>query len=122
MNRLNFIKIIALTAISSTIFSNSINALSCKTDLIIPNVCRNRIFDIDFDKHNVVIEGINKTYVNWNGCIFNLKNMPKGSSLNDMIYGTFTEGSITYCRFDYDDAIVRYDIIDTNGIKRFSNK
>ena len=82
MNRLNFIKIVALTAISSTIFSNSINDLSGKTYFIIPNVCSNRTFDIDFNKHIIKLEEPDCRYINWQNCCFCYINMPSNSSID----------------------------------------
>ena len=122
MNRLNFIKTIALTAISSTIFGNSIKVLSHKTDLIIPNVCHNGSFDIDFNKHNVVISGKNKTHVDWKGCSFNLKNIPDGRSPKYVIYDNFTEGNVFDCAFTYKNETVKYyHTIYPNISKKFTN-
>ena len=122
MNRLNFIKIIALTAISSTIFSNSVSAVNSKTDIIIPNICHGGTFDIDFNKHNVIISGDDIRFVDWNGCHFNLKNIPDGRSSKYMIYNNFTEGTVFDCVFNYENKPVKYyHTIYPNVDKKFTN-
>jgi hypothetical protein len=100
MNRLNFIKAITLLAISSTIICQT-NLPQIKETVVVPNICSNKVFELDYDKHDIVISNRDSDTIMWQNCEFHVKNMPQDLHLMDYINNNFKQGYVKNCFFKY---------------------